>query len=173
VNGGDAFDLGIEDRQSGLLADCVGSQRGLDYLSVGQVNLTYALYPQCRGRGLASRAVQLATEMGRRRGPVSEFVIRVATDNPESSRVATELASDWYGRPKLITATCDDMWCRPRPSTHAPDRCDSQPRADATVTRGRVLRYSAKSKTACITQMMGCVARPLSRSNRDHWRQPN
>jgi RimJ/RimL family protein N-acetyltransferase len=88
VNGGDAFDLGIEDRQSGLLADCVGSQRGLDYLSVGQVNLTYALYPQCRGRGLASRAVQLATEMGRRRGPVSEFVIRVATDNPESSRVA-------------------------------------------------------------------------------------
>jgi hypothetical protein len=45
VNGGDVFDLGIEDRQSGLLAGCVGIQRGLDYLSAGQVNLTYALYP--------------------------------------------------------------------------------------------------------------------------------
>lgn len=89
VNGGDVFDLGIEDRQSGLLAGCVGVQRGLDYLSAGQVNLTYALYPQWRGRGLATRAVRLAMEIGRRRGPVSEFVIRVATDNPESSRVAT------------------------------------------------------------------------------------
>lgn len=46
VNGGDVFDLGIEDRQSGLLAGCVGIRRGLDYLSAGQVNLTYALYPQ-------------------------------------------------------------------------------------------------------------------------------
>jgi RimJ/RimL family protein N-acetyltransferase len=88
VNGGEVFDLGIEDRQSGLLAGCVGIQRGLDYLSAGQVNLTYALYPQWRVRGLATRAVRLAMEIGRRRGPVSEFVIRVATDNPESSRVA-------------------------------------------------------------------------------------
>src|SRR5664280_2306227 len=65
VNGGDVFDVGI--------------QRGLDYLSAGQANLTYALYPQWRGRELATRAVRLAMEIGRRRGAVSEFVIRVAT----------------------------------------------------------------------------------------------
>lgn len=88
ADGGDVFDLAIEDRQSGLLAGCVGIQRGLDYLSAGQVNLTYALYPQWRGRGLATRAVRLAMEIAPRRGLVSEFVIRVAADNPESSRVA-------------------------------------------------------------------------------------
>src|SRR5664280_3496999 len=75
----DVYKRQIEDRQSGLLAGCVGIQRGLDYLSAGQVNLTYALYPQWRGRELATRAVRLAMEIGRRRGAVSEFVIRVAT----------------------------------------------------------------------------------------------
>ena len=35
VNGGDVFDLGTEDRQSGLLAGCVGIQRGLDCLYAG------------------------------------------------------------------------------------------------------------------------------------------
>jgi len=102
VNGGDVFDLGIEDRQSGLLAGCVGIQRGLDYLSAGQVNLTYALYQQWRGRELATRAVRLAMEIGRRRGAVSEFVIRVATDNPESSRVAARAGL------RLVRTTEDD-----------------------------------------------------------------
>ncbi len=79
---------------TGRLAGCVGIQRGLDYLRPGQVNLTYALYPQCRGRGLATRAVRLAMEVARRRETAGEFVIRVAPDNLASIRVAQRLGFD-------------------------------------------------------------------------------
>jgi RimJ/RimL family protein N-acetyltransferase len=88
ASGGDVVDLGIEDLGTGLLCGCVGLQRGLDYLSTGQVNLTYALYPQWRGHGYATRAVRLAMQVARGRRPVVGFVIRAAPDNPESIAVA-------------------------------------------------------------------------------------
>lgn len=81
-------DLGIEDAQTGLLVGCVGIQRGLDYLRPGQVNLTYAVYPRWRGRGYATRAVSLAMRLEGELRPVVEFVIRAASDNPESIAVA-------------------------------------------------------------------------------------
>jgi RimJ/RimL family protein N-acetyltransferase len=87
-SGGDVIDLGIEDLSSGLLCGSVGIQRGLDYLSPGQVNLAYALYPRWRGRGYATRAVRLAMQAAQERRPVAEFVIRAAPDNPESMAVA-------------------------------------------------------------------------------------
>ena len=87
ASGGDVVDLGIKDLGTGLLCGCVGLQRGLDYLSRGQVNLTYALYPQWRGRGYATRAVRLSMQAAAGR-PVAEFVIRVAPDNPNSIAVA-------------------------------------------------------------------------------------
>lgn len=86
--GGDVVDLGVEDLGTGLLCGCVGVQRGLDYLTKGQVNLTYALYPQWRGRGYATRAVRLAMQAAAARRPVVEFVIRAAPDNPDSIAVA-------------------------------------------------------------------------------------
>lgn len=86
--GGDVVDLGIEDLTTGLLCGCVGIQRGLDYLSAGQVNLTYALYPQWRGCGYATRAVELAMQVAQQGRPVEEFVVRAAPDNPDSIAVA-------------------------------------------------------------------------------------
>ena len=83
--------LGIEDTATGTLFGIVGIQRGLDYLQPGQVNLTYALYPNWRGRGYATRAVRLATEVARRAAPVREFVIRAAAWNGTSIRVAQRL----------------------------------------------------------------------------------
>ena len=88
AGGGDVVDLGIEDLTTGLLCGCVGIQRGLDYLDEGQVNLTYALYPQWRGCGYATRAVVLAIAVAQRRHPAAEFVIRAAPDNPDSIAVA-------------------------------------------------------------------------------------
>ncbi len=88
VSAGDVVDLGIEDLGSGLLCGCVGMQRGLEYLTTAQVNLTYALYPRWRGHGYATRAVRLAMRAAQTRDPVVEFVIRAAPDNPESIAVA-------------------------------------------------------------------------------------
>ena len=91
AEGGSVFDLGVEETATDRLAGCVGIQRGLDYLSLGQVNLTYAVYAVWRGRGLATRAVRLAMEIARQRGHVTQFVIRAAPDNVESIRVAERL----------------------------------------------------------------------------------
>jgi RimJ/RimL family protein N-acetyltransferase len=91
ADAGPVVDLGIVEIASGTLAGCVGIQRGLDYLSPGQVNLSYALYPAFRGRGLATRSVRLAMEVARARGSVREFVIQVAPENVESVRVAERL----------------------------------------------------------------------------------
>jgi RimJ/RimL family protein N-acetyltransferase len=60
ADGSDVVDLGIVELQSDRLVGCVGVQRGLGYLTDGQVNVTYALYPPWRGHGYATRAVQLA-----------------------------------------------------------------------------------------------------------------
>jgi len=98
ASGGDVVDLGIEDLGTGLLCGCVGVQRGLDYLSTGQVNLTYALYPQWRGHGYATRAVRLAMQAAQARRPVVEFVIRAAPDNLESIAVAERAGFERSGQ---------------------------------------------------------------------------
>lgn len=88
VSCAEVVDLGVEDIETGELAGCVGIQRGLDYLTVGQVNVTYAVYPQWRGRGYATRAVALAMQLEADRRDTLTFVIRVAPDNPDSIAVA-------------------------------------------------------------------------------------
>lgn len=105
-------DLGIEDRATGALCGVVGIQRGLDYLEPGQVNLAYALYPNWRGRGYATRAVRLAMEVARRGAPVRQFVIRAAAWNGTSIRVAQRLGfrisqttDDAQGRLEWFTDT--------------------------------------------------------------------
>lgn len=98
VSAGEVVDLGIEDLGSGLLCGCVGAQRGLDYLTEGQVNLTYALHPQWRGHGYATRAVRLAMRAAQTRGHVVEFVIRAAPDNPESIAVAERAGFERSGQ---------------------------------------------------------------------------
>lgn len=105
-------DLGIEDKATGALCGIAGMQRGLDYLEPGEVNLTYSLYPNQRGRGYATRAVHLVMDLARRGGPVDQFVIRVAAWNGESIRVAQRLgfrfshtSDDEHGRLEWFIAT--------------------------------------------------------------------
>ncbi|MEU9595365.1 GNAT family N-acetyltransferase [Streptomyces sp. NPDC048109] len=56
-------------------------------LSPGQVNVAYGLYPSWRGRGLATRAVLLATRYAASEGE-AEAVIQVEPANPASAAVA-------------------------------------------------------------------------------------
>lgn len=88
---GQVYELGVEDLATGELVGVVGGQRGLDYLSPGQVNLPYAVYPPWRRRGIATMAPAAAMDIARKRGPVEEFVIRAAPDNHASAAVARRL----------------------------------------------------------------------------------
>lgn len=110
--GAPVVDVGIEDLVSRELIGIVGIQSGMHYLEEGQTNLTYGLYPQARGRGVASRAVLLAMTLARQRASVRQFVIRVHPENLASAAVArrtgfvwtrhtddAEGSLDWYVRP--------------------------------------------------------------------------
>lgn len=118
ATGHPVVDVGIVDLASSTLCGCVGIQRGLDVLTEGQVNLSYALYPAWRGRGYATRAVRLAMAVALESQPVVEFVIRAAPDNTESLAVAeragftrSEVTSDQHG---------ELVWRSFRPGQHGP-----------------------------------------------------
>jgi ADP-ribose pyrophosphatase YjhB (NUDIX family) len=67
------------------------------YLSPGQANISYAVFPAWRGRGLATRAVRLLVEWLRERGDVREAVIRADPGNPASSAVARAAGFTYRG----------------------------------------------------------------------------
>ncbi|WP_241833353.1 GNAT family N-acetyltransferase [Streptomyces caatingaensis] len=56
-------------------------------MAPGQVNVAYGLYPSWRGRGLATRAVLLASPYAAGEGG-EEAVIQVEPANPASAAVA-------------------------------------------------------------------------------------
>lgn len=56
-------------------------------LASGQVNVAYGLYPSWRGRGLATRAVDLVCQYAAEHG-ATEAVIKVEPENSASARVA-------------------------------------------------------------------------------------
>ncbi|TDC15168.1 N-acetyltransferase [Streptomyces sp. 8K308] len=84
-------------------------------LTPGQVNVAYGLYPFWRGRGLATRAVLLASLYAASEGG-QEAVIQVETENPASAAVAQRAGFthskqthskdgtrlDWYIRDLLV-----------------------------------------------------------------------
>lgn len=57
-------------------------------LGSGQANLAYGLYPEGRGHGLATRAVDLAMEFPRRHTDATSAQIRALPGNPRSAAVA-------------------------------------------------------------------------------------
>lgn len=59
-----------------------------DGLEPGDVNIAYGVAPWMRGRGVASRAVELVCEVIRERGVGRRAVIRTDERNPASARVA-------------------------------------------------------------------------------------
>ncbi|WNI20524.1 GNAT family N-acetyltransferase [Streptomyces sp. ITFR-16] len=79
--------FGIRTGADEVLAGTVDLRFEGDGLAPGQVNVAYGLYPAWRGRGLATRAVVLASRYAAGEGG-QEAVIQVEPDNPASAAVA-------------------------------------------------------------------------------------
>ncbi|MFI1395950.1 GNAT family N-acetyltransferase [Streptomyces sp. NPDC020681] len=79
--------FGIRVGADEVLAGTIDLRFAGDGLAPGQVNVAYGLYPSWRGRGLATRAVLLASQYAAGEGGV-EAVIRVEPENPASASVA-------------------------------------------------------------------------------------
>ncbi|GAA2161592.1 hypothetical protein GCM10010403_05840 [Glycomyces rutgersensis] len=85
--GGPFHNFGIRVGPALELAGTVDVQTDMYYLREGQTNLAYGLYPQWRGRGLATRAVRLACAYAASIG-CTEAVIRCEPENTRSAAVA-------------------------------------------------------------------------------------
>ncbi|NDU71568.1 GNAT family N-acetyltransferase [Actinomadura sp. DSM 109109] len=79
--------FGIRVGADEVLAGTVDLRFAGQELGPGQVNVAYGLYPSWRGRGLATRAVILASQYAASEGGV-EAVIQVEPENPASAAVA-------------------------------------------------------------------------------------
>ncbi|MEV0292273.1 GNAT family N-acetyltransferase [Nocardia sp. NPDC050710] len=66
----------------------LGVQTKRPYLAAGQASLVYGLYPEWRGRGLATRAVVLGCRFLARTGLAEEAVLRINPANTASVFVA-------------------------------------------------------------------------------------
>lgn len=76
--------FGIRMGTAELLAGTIDLRFAGEGLAPGQVNVAYGLYPSWRGRGLATRAVLLATRYAASEGG-AEAVIQVEPENPASA----------------------------------------------------------------------------------------
>ncbi|MEV4253419.1 GNAT family N-acetyltransferase [Spirillospora sp. NPDC049652] len=79
--------FGIRVSTDEVLAGTIDLRLAGEGLAPGQVNIAYGLYPSWRGRGLATRAVLLATRYAANEGG-AEAVIQVDPGNPASAAVA-------------------------------------------------------------------------------------
>ncbi|MFE6766711.1 GNAT family N-acetyltransferase [Streptomyces sp. NPDC057689] len=79
--------FGIRVGAGGVLAGTVDLRFAGEGLAPGQVNVAYGLYPLWRGRGLATRAVLLASQYAARVGG-AQAVIQVEPENSASAAVA-------------------------------------------------------------------------------------
>jgi RimJ/RimL family protein N-acetyltransferase len=84
--GGPKLAFGIRTGEG--LAGTIDVDLALPGLQPGEANLAYGLYPAFRGRGIATRAVQLACRYLCDRGDVDRAVIRTHPDNAASAAVA-------------------------------------------------------------------------------------
>ncbi len=88
-NGGPVFNFAVVDLSSGLLTGMVEANvdwRRLDGLHEGDANISYALYPGFRGRGLMAHAITLLEGFLRERG-IKHAVIRIEPENTASLAV--------------------------------------------------------------------------------------
>ncbi|MFJ7251115.1 GNAT family N-acetyltransferase [Streptomyces sp. NPDC098085] len=79
--------FGIRAGADEALAGTIDLRFAGEDLAPGQVNVVYGLYPSWRGRGLATRAVLLASPYAAGAGG-GEAVIQVEPENPASAAVA-------------------------------------------------------------------------------------
>lgn len=88
ANHGPIFTFAIRSSACDSLAGTIDVQLGQPAYRPGQANLAYGLYPKWRGRGLATRAVNLALEFLRSQAGVNSALIRVEPGNASSVFVA-------------------------------------------------------------------------------------
>lgn len=79
--------FGIRTGADEVLAGTIDLRFAGEELAPGQVNIAYGIYPSWRGRGLATRAVLLASHYAASEG-AAEAVIQVEPENPASAAVA-------------------------------------------------------------------------------------
>jgi RimJ/RimL family protein N-acetyltransferase len=88
--GGPIFGLGIEEVASGRVVGMVEANTDhyrIEGIRPGEANISYALYPEARGKGYATRAVRLILRLLGSRG-VTGAVIPVDPRNTRSIEVA-------------------------------------------------------------------------------------
>lgn len=93
--------FGIRDTMSGALIGNAEAHLALPELALGEVNISYAVFPAWRGRGVAARAVRLLCVWLGDTSDAHLAVIRVAGSNVHSNGVA--IAAD-FSRSGLITS---------------------------------------------------------------------
>jgi len=98
--GGPTLSFAIRSAQDDRLAGTIDIQLQPDHAPQGFANLAYGLYAPYRGRGWASRAVELAVEFLNRRGGTSDVLIRVDPANTASIAVAMRTSFSVYAEPK-------------------------------------------------------------------------
>lgn len=88
VSGGPNFRFAITTSADDALVGTIDVQLDQPFLTAGQANLAYLLYPLSRGRGFATRAVRLAVDFLRRYTDVRQALILTGVENPASAAVA-------------------------------------------------------------------------------------
>lgn len=86
--GGPNFSFAIRTVADDVLVGTIDVQLDQHFLTAGQANLAYLLYPLWRGYGFATRAVLLAVAFLRLHTDIREVVILTPPENPDSAAVA-------------------------------------------------------------------------------------
>lgn len=86
--GGPNFSFAIRTVADDVLVGIIDVQLDQHFLTAGQANLAYLLYPLWRGYGFATRAVLLAVGFLRLHTDIREAVILTPPENPASAAVA-------------------------------------------------------------------------------------
>ncbi|MFF2327462.1 MULTISPECIES: GNAT family N-acetyltransferase [unclassified Streptomyces] len=87
ATGGALRAFGIRVGAQRTLAGTIDLRAEMPGLAPGQANVAYGLYPAWRGRGLATRAVDLVCRYAAAEG-TAQAVIQVSPENPRSAAVA-------------------------------------------------------------------------------------
>lgn len=88
VAGGPNFSFAIRTVADDVFVGTIDVQLDQHFLTAGQANLAYLLYPLWRGCGFATRAVLLAVGFLRRHTDIREAIILTPPGNPASAAVA-------------------------------------------------------------------------------------
>jgi len=94
--GGPRRPFGVFDRASGRLVGSVEVNLAR-IVNPGEVNVSYGVFREWRGRGTAVRAINLMDEYLRSSTDVRQIVLRISPDNAASLRVADKAAFSFAG----------------------------------------------------------------------------